>query len=175
MDSPVFVEHTSLQGPVVCFLVRLCCGLGRPFSSNCVDCMLGCGVFALFVWYMRQLWKIQQYKMTPHLLHKLRWSVWFKQPQSHSLLATLIPTKHIIPLNVTGWKSAMAMSNSPLCVECDSSQCGLVGHWWMIQGAPELSSPCWCDHWSLELHAALQHSLVLGVDRSICWCRGMMF
>ena len=44
MDSPVFVEHTSLQGPVVCFLVRLCCGLGTPSSSNCVDCMLGCGV-----------------------------------------------------------------------------------------------------------------------------------
>ena len=49
VDSPVFVEHASLQGPVVCFLVRMCCGLGTPSSSNCVDCNLGCGVFALFV------------------------------------------------------------------------------------------------------------------------------
>ena len=39
-DSPVFVEHTSLQGPVVGFLVRLCRSLGTPSSSNCVDCML---------------------------------------------------------------------------------------------------------------------------------------
>ena len=31
---------TSLQGPVVGFLVRLCSSLGTPSSSNCVDGML---------------------------------------------------------------------------------------------------------------------------------------
>ena len=100
--------------------------------------------------------------------------MWSKQRQTHSLLGTLVPTKHILPLNVTGWNLAIAVSNSPLWVEGDSSQCGMVGYWWMIQGTLELSSHCWCHHWSLEVHAALQHSLVLGVkDRyvgTVKWC-----
>ena len=51
--------------------------------------------------------------------------MWSKQLHSHSLLGTLVPTKHILPsLNVTGWNLAMVVSNSPIWVEWDSSRCG---------------------------------------------------
>ena len=60
----------SELGPNIIIIISL----GTPSSSNCVDCMLWSGVLALFVWYLRQSGNIQQYEMTPHLLHQLRWS-----------------------------------------------------------------------------------------------------